>query len=74
MNGTIKALRLDRGYGFITAEDGVEHFFHADDAGGQDALRSLAIGDEVQFEPVVPVPLKGPRADAVEKIGARMPA
>lgn len=27
-NGTIKALRRDKGYGFINSEDGSEKFFH----------------------------------------------
>ena len=29
MSGRITGLKFDRGFGFITTEDGREHFFHA---------------------------------------------
>jgi CspA family cold shock protein len=46
--GTIKKL-MDRGYGFITAEDGTDLFFHRNDLEGV-AFESLSEGQEVDFE------------------------
>jgi len=59
MNGKIKKLNRDRGYGFIEAEEGKEIFFH------QSALvdveyDSLQEGQHVQFD--VEDDPKGPRA------------
>jgi CspA family cold shock protein len=49
MEGTIKRLIRDRGFGFIRAEDGQEVFFH------RSALQDLDFdglheGDKVEFE------------------------
>ena len=57
--GTIARLMRDRGYGFITPEDGKDIFFH------RTALRglrfdSLKEGQSVEFE--VETGPKGPRA------------
>ena len=57
--GTIRRLMRDRGYGFITTEDGKDIFFH------RTALRglrfdSLKEGQPVEFE--VETGPKGPRA------------
>jgi len=57
--GRIRRLMRDRGYGFITTEDGKDIFFH------QTALRglrfdSLKEGQSVEFE--VETGPKGPRA------------
>lgn len=60
MTGTIKALHPT--FGFITA-DGKDWFFHDDDLVGLDI--ELIVGDEVNFEPVLPEPAKGPRAREV---------
>jgi cold shock CspA family protein len=57
VNGTIKALRS--AYGFITSE-GLDWFFHDDDVVLEDV--ELVVGDEVDFEPVIPEPEKGRRA------------
>jgi CspA family cold shock protein len=46
--GTIKKL-MDRGYGFITAEDGTDLFFHRNDLEAV-AFESLSEGQEVDFE------------------------
>jgi len=56
--GTIRRLMRDRGYGFITTEDGKDIFFH------RTALRglrfdSLKEGQSVEFE--VETGPKGPR-------------
>ena len=59
MNGTIKKVVADRGFGFITGEDGVEYFFHADELRGLDFAR-LKAGDSLIFE--TKASAKGPRA------------
>ena len=53
--GTIKKVIADRGFGFITAEDSKEYFFHR---GGLDS--SLVGGERVEFE--IQQSPKGPRA------------
>ena len=49
MEGKIKKLIWDRGFGFITAEDGKDVFFHRSSlaAGGFDALKE---GTSVEFD------------------------
>ena len=59
--GTIKKLISDRGFGFITADDGKDYFFHRD---GIDNFDSLLGGEKVTFE--VQASPKGPRADHVK--------
>ena len=62
-NGTIKKVVADRGFGFITAEDGKEYFFHR---GGLQApldFDRLNGGEKVEFE--VEQSPKGPRATQV---------
>jgi cold shock protein len=61
--GTIKKIVSDRGFGFITAEDGKEYFFHRD--GLQPSLNfdRLVGGERVTFE--VETGPKGPRAARV---------
>lgn len=62
MNGTIKTLLSDKGFGFIAAEDGREYFFHQSACvGGFGGLRQ---GQTVTFEPGQNGP-KGPRAENV---------
>ncbi len=46
--GTIKTL-LERGYGFIKAEDETDLFFHRNDVEGVE-FNSLSQGQEVEFE------------------------
>ena len=58
--GTIKKIVADRGFGFISGEDGKEYFFHRSAIANFDALRG---GERVQFE-IEPSP-KGPRAGRV---------
>ncbi len=61
INGTIKKL-ADRGFGFILAEDGRDHFFHRNDVDGR-RFEELNEGDPVTFEPTTTE--KGLRAKAV---------
>ena len=46
--GTIKKIVSDRGFGFISGEDGKEYFFHRSAIANFDALRG---GERVSFEP-----------------------
>ena len=55
MNGTIKRLVSDKGFGFILASDGNEYFFH-NSACNRDPLRRPAEGQAVTFE-------RGPRPE-----------
>jgi cold shock protein len=59
--GTIKKLASDRGFGFITAEDGQDYFFHRSGVNGD--FDVLSAGQAVTFE-TEPSP-KGPRATRV---------
>jgi len=60
MTGTIKTLREDKNFGFITPEDGSKDvFFHATSLSGVE-FSSLHQGDKVSFE--VEQSEKGPRA------------
>ena len=49
MKGQIKRLVHDRGFGFITAEDGQEIFFHRSSVEGVD-FDALAEGNSVEFD------------------------
>jgi CspA family cold shock protein len=63
MNGTIKRLVQDRGFGFISAENGSEYFFHRDQLRGGLSFETLSPGARVSFEPQEGP--KGPRAGEV---------
>ena len=60
LNGTIKKLISERGFGFIAADDGKEYFFHRDGTADFDALLG---GEKVTFD--VQASPKGPRANNV---------
>lgn len=60
-NGIIKKVVADRGFGFITGDDGKEYFFHRSGTDGDfDGLRG---GERVTF--TIEVSPKGPRAASV---------
>ena len=64
--GTIKKVVADRGFGFITAEDEKDYFFHR---GGLDSsldFDRLVGGERVTFE--VESSPKGPRAVQVRSL------
>ena len=61
--GTIKKIVSDRGFGFITAEDGKEYFFHRDGLQPSLNFERLVGGERVTFE--VEASPKGPRAARV---------
>jgi cold shock protein len=48
--GTIKKVVSDRGFGFITADDGKDYFFHRDGLTGSLDFDRLMGGEKVQFE------------------------
>ncbi len=59
-SGTIKKLVSERGFGFITATDGKDYFFHRTGTEGTIDFDRLVGGEKVQFE--VEASPKGPRA------------
>lgn len=63
MKGKVKMFNAQRGFGFITGEDGKDVYVHvsAVEGGAQ-----LAVGDEVEYE--VEEGEKGPRAKNVKKL------
>jgi CspA family cold shock protein len=61
--GTIKKVVADRGFGFITAEDAKEYFFHRGSLDPTIDFDRLTGGERVQFE--IESSPKGPRATQV---------
>ena len=61
--GTIKKVVADRGFGFITAEDAREYFFHRGSLDTSIDFDRLTGGEKVQFE--IEASPKGPRATQV---------
>ena len=62
MNGTIKRLNSDRGFGFVGTEDGNDYFFHQSACSGVQ-FDDLREGQAVSFE--AGQGPKGPRAENV---------
>ena len=62
--GTIKKVVSDRGFGFITAEDGKDYFFHRDGLTASLDFDRLMGGEKVQFD--VESSPKGDRAKNVQ--------
>ena len=61
--GTIKKVVADRGFGFITADDTKEYFFHRNSLDSTLDFDRLNGGEKVEFE--VEESPKGPRAAQV---------
>ena len=61
--GTIKKVVADRGFGFITAEDAKEYFFHRGALDTSLDFDRLVGGERVLFE--IEASPKGPRANQV---------
>ena len=61
--GTIKKVVSDRGFGFITADDAKEYFFHRNSLESSLDFDRLVGGEKVQFE--IEQSPKGPRANKV---------
>ena len=64
--GTVKWFNNQKGYGFITAEDGKDVFVHYS-ALQMDGFKVLDEGEEVEFDVVNGE--KGPQASNVVKVG-----
>jgi CspA family cold shock protein len=64
-NGTIARLLIDKGFGFIRDDSGMEHFFHRSSVRGA-VFEMLREGQRVEFTPEDTG--KGPRAGSVHVI------
>ena len=64
-NGKVKWFNQQKGFGFITANDGTDVFVHFSAIAGE-GFKSLDEGQDVSFE-VVDGP-RGPQASNVEKL------
>jgi cold shock protein len=62
--GTIKKLVSDRGFGFITADDGKDYFFHRDGLNPSLDFDRLTGGEKVSFD--IEQNPKGPRAKNIQ--------
>lgn len=62
--GTVKKVISERGFGFITAPDGKDYFFHRDGLGASLDFDRLIGGESVTFE--VEKSPKGDRAVQVQ--------
>src|SRR6266516_2939316 len=61
--GTMKKIISDRGFGFITGEDGKDYFFHRDGLDRSLEFDRLVGGEKVNFE--IESSPRGPRAGKV---------
>jgi cold shock protein len=61
--GTVKKIVADRGFGFITADDAKDYFFHRDGLDSSLDFDRLMGGEKVEFE--IEQSPKGPRASRV---------
>ena len=64
--GTIKKVVSDRGFGFITADDSKDYFFHRDALDSSLDFDRLVGGEKVEFQ--IEQSPKGPRASRVQAI------
>jgi cold shock protein len=65
--GTVKWFNDDKGFGFITPEDGQKDLFVHHSAIQGSGFKSLAEGDKVEYDAVQGQ--KGPAAENVVKLG-----
>jgi CspA family cold shock protein len=66
-SGTVKKVIADRGFGFITGEDGKDYFFHRDGLSESVDFDRLVGGEKVTFN--VESNPRGPRAVDVRTEG-----
>ncbi len=65
--GTVKKVISDRGFGFITADDGKDYFFHRGALDSTLDFDRLNGGEKVEFD--IEQSPKGPRASRVHAAG-----
>jgi CspA family cold shock protein len=65
-NGTVKWFNPEKGFGFITPDDGSQDLFVHQSAISGEGFRSLNEGDKVTYEPEESD--KGPRAANVQTV------
>ena len=65
--GTVKWFNDEKGFGFLTRDDGEKDVFCHHTAIQQDGFRTLAEGQKVEFDVVDGQ--KGPAAENVSKVG-----
>jgi CspA family cold shock protein len=65
MTGTVKWFNSEKGYGFVTSEDGLDIFVHFSAITG-DGFKSLDEGQKVEFEVVEGD--RGPQAANIVKL------
>jgi cold shock protein len=63
--GTVKKVVADRGFGFITAQDGKEYFFHRSGLQSSLDFDRLVGGESVTFETE-----RGPKGDRAVRVQA----
>ena len=66
MNGTVKWFNAEKGFGFITGEDGQDVFAHFSQI-NIDGFKTLEEGQKVSFE--VTQGQKGPQAENITVVG-----
>jgi CspA family cold shock protein len=64
MTGSIRTIRVEKGFGFIKDDAGKEYFFHRSAVYGE-GLENLKEGDGVEFD--LGEGAKGPRAENVRR-------
>ena len=63
MNGTVKWFHADKGFGFITSEDGTDVFAHYSQI-QKSGFKTLAEGEQVTFD--LAKGQKGPQAENIQ--------